>query len=134
MRAIHCCTRTMLLGFAALLTAGCDDSNQPAAPLTGTIEITVSTASATTDIDPDGYTLSIDGGPGQAIGANAAVTISALPTGRHLVRLDGVAPNCSVSGSSSRLVDVNADEAALPISFSVACIAKDDTGAGDWDY
>ena len=90
------------LGLAAILTLGCDDSRPPAGPVTGAIEITVATASASIDIDPDGYSLSIDGGPGLPVGVNAAVTIGALPTGKHLVRLDGVAPNCSVSGTNPR--------------------------------
>lgn len=122
------------LGLAAMLTLGCNDSNGPAAPMTGAIEITVWTASADVDIDPDGYTLSIDGRPGQAVGVNAALTIGALSSGKHFVRLDGVAPNCSVGGANPRLVDVIADEAAAPVSFSVSCIAKGDTGAGEWDY
>jgi hypothetical protein len=124
------------LGLAAVLTPGCGgDSTGPAgqaAPPTGVIEITVSTVSEIVDVDPDGYTLSIDGGLSYTVGVNATVRIGGLPTGSHLVRLDGLAANCSVSGTNPRSVDVIADEAALPLSFSVECVAT--TGKGDWDY
>jgi hypothetical protein len=136
MEDIMCATYGYLaatfLGLAVIVTVGCDDSTGPALPTTGAIEITVST-SANIDIDPDGYALSIDGGPGQAVGVNATVMISALPSGKHLIRLDGLAPNCSVTGTNPRSVDVIADEAASPVSFSVSCRATTD-GAGGWDY
>ena len=124
------------LGLAASLTLGCDDSNGPAAPVppTGAIEITVSTASAVSDIDPDGYTLSIDGGPGQPVAVNGAVRIGALPNGKHLVRLDGLAANCSVDGANPLSVDVIAENTALPVSFSVSCTVQIYGGQGDWDY
>jgi hypothetical protein len=123
------------LGVSAVLTVGCGDSTGPAAPPStpvGVIEITVLTESASVDVDPDGYTLSIDDGPSQGVGVNATVTISALSTGKHLVRLDGLAPNCSVSGANPRSVDVIADQRTSPVSFSVSCVAT--TGKGNWDY
>ena len=122
------------LGLASVLTLGCGDSTAPAAPTTGAIAISVSTASAPIDVDPDGYTLSIDGRPGQAVGVNATLTIGALPEGSHLLRLDGLAPNCSVRGPTPLSVDVIADNRASVASFSVLCSAKDGSGAGDWDY
>jgi hypothetical protein len=121
------------LGFAAILTLGCGDSTgplAPAPPTTGAIEVTVLTESASVDVDPDGYTLSVDGGSSQAVGVNATVTIGALSTGTHRLRLDGLAANCSVSGANPRSVDVIADERASPVSFSVTCV----TTKGYWDY
>jgi hypothetical protein len=118
-----------------VLALGCGDSTGPAAPTTGVLQITVSTDSANVAVDPGNYTLSIDDGPGQAVGANATITIGALPTGRHLVRLDGLAPNCAISGNNPRVVYVGTDKApASPVSFSISCHADDGTGAGDWDY
>ena len=122
------------LGLASVLALGCGDSTGPAAPTTGAIAISVSTASTSIDVDPDGYTLSIDGRPGQAVGVNATLTIGALPVGSHLLRLDGLAPNCSVRGPNPLSVDVIADNPVSVASFSVSCSAKDGTGAGDWDY
>jgi hypothetical protein len=131
MRATQGYLAATFLGFAAILTLGCDDSTGPAQP-TGAIQITVSTKGANIDIDPDGYTLSIDHGPGQAVAVNAAVTIGALPSGRHRVRLDGLASNCSVSGTNPRVVEVIAGRSAAPLSFAVSCFAPG--GGGGWDY
>jgi hypothetical protein len=122
------------LGLAAILTMGCGDSTGPATQTTGVILISVSTTSASADVDPDGYALSIDGQPGQPVGVNANVTMGALLKGTHLVRLDGVASNCSVSGLNPRSVYVFPDQAPLPVYFSVSCGAKGDGGAGYWDY
>lgn len=126
-----------LPGLAAMLTLGCSDATSPRPePTTGAIRVTVLTTGAESDIDPDGYALIINGGSGHAVGVNATVTISDLPTGVHLVRLEGLAANCSVSGTSTRWVDVITDTAAPSVSFTVACTAKSaiGSGAGDWDY
>jgi len=125
-----------LLGFSAILTVGCGgDSSGPAAPTTGTLEISVSTDSANVPVDPGGYSLVVDNGPGQAIGANATITIAALSTGRHLVRLDGVAPNYAIGGDNPRWVYVGTDKApAPPVSFSVSRLAGTSDCGGCWDY
>ena len=126
---------TTFLGLAAILTMGCGDSTAPApaAPPMGAIEITVSTAGAITDIDPDGYFLSIDKGPMQPVGVDATVRIGALRMGTHLVRLGGLAPNCAINGANLRSVDVIAGAAMPTISFAVSCLSID-SGAGEWDY
>ena len=103
----------------AMLSLGCDDST---GPLTGAIGIIVSTAGETIDRDPNGYILSIDGAQAQAVDVNAALSIANLPAGTHLVRLDGLAPNCSISGTNPRSVEVVANFVA--VSFSVSCIAN----------
>jgi hypothetical protein len=126
---------TVLLGLAASLSAGCDDSGAaaPAAPQMGTIEVSVSTAGAITDIDPDGYFLSIDEGPNQAVAVDATVTIGGVRLGAHLVRLDGLAANCTINGANLRSVSVIADAAKSTVSFAVTCFPPD-SGAGEWDY
>ena len=103
----------------AMLSLGCDDST---GPLTGAIGITVSTEGETIDRDPNGYILSIDGAQAQAVDVNAALSIANLPAGTHLVRLDGLAPNCSISGTNPRSVEVVAN--FIAVSFSVSCIAN----------
>ena len=113
-----------VLGLAAILSLGCDDST---GPTTGAIRVAVSTSGANSDVDPDGYTVSIDGGPTQTIGLNTAVTIANLPPGNHLVRLDGLALNCSIAGTNPLSVDViTGGKASSPVSvsFSVSCVAK----------
>ncbi len=120
MRVTHCDFVAALL-VVAMLTLGCADST---GPTTGTIEIRISTAGASIDVDPDGYALSIDGEPNRTVGASSVVIFVDLPAGSHLVRLDGLAPNCSVSGTNPRSVEAIAGKAATPVSFSVSCIAK----------
>jgi hypothetical protein len=124
-----------LLGLSAILTVGCGgDSSGPAAPTTGTLEIKVSTDSANVPVDPGGYTLIVDNRPGQAIGANATITVAALSTGRHLVRLDGVAPNYAIGGDNPRWVYVGTDKAPAPlVSFSVSRLAGTTDCGGCWD-
>ena len=123
------------LGLGAVLILGCGgDSTGPAPPTTGTLEIRVSTDSANVAVNPGGYALIIDGGPGQPVGANATVMITALATGRHLVRLDGVAPDYVINGSNPRWVYVGTAKApSLPVSFSVSRVVTTDCG-GCWDY
>ncbi|HYL56915.1 MAG TPA: hypothetical protein VEU73_15190 [Gemmatimonadales bacterium] len=89
-------------------------------PTTG--NLTVSTSTTGSNIDPDGYTVTVDGGASQAIGANGSVTFSGLAAGSHSVALSGVAGNCTVSGGSSRTVNVPAGGTATT-SFAISCAA-----------
>src|SRR5207248_8650057 len=70
----------------------------------------------------DGYTVTVDGNTSRSIGTNGSVTFSGLSAGNHTVALSGVASNCSVSGGTSRSVDVPAGGTAST-SFSVGCAA-----------
>ena len=133
MRAPHGYLAATFLGLGAVLTVGCDDPTGPRAPTRGAIEITVSTASADIDIDRDGYIVSIEGGRAHTVGVNGAVTIGALRIGTYLVRLDGLAVNCTVDGANPRAVEVIGDNAVSRISFSVSCLSNE-SGAGAWDY
>jgi hypothetical protein len=83
--------------------------------------LTVTTSTGGSDLDPDGYTVSVDGA-NQAIGTNATVTFTALTPGGHSVALSGVAANCSVSGANPRTVTVAAGSTAST-TFSVTCTA-----------
>jgi hypothetical protein len=107
------------LGLAAVLALGCDDST---APTSGAIRTVVATTGALLDIDPNGYTVSIDGGPNQVLANSGAVTTSGLQAGNHLVQLGDVASNCTVDGTNPRSVDVVA--AHVDVFFVVSCIAN----------
>src|SRR5438034_1289348 len=52
--------------------------------------------SSTGSIDPDGYTVWVDGSTSQAVATNGVVTFSGLAGGDHEVALYGIAPNCTV--------------------------------------
>jgi Tol biopolymer transport system component len=108
--------------FLPFAVAGCgDDNGGTNPPTTGSLE--VSTVTTGTDIDADGYTVTVDGGSSQAIDANGTVTVSNLSAGDHVVLLGGVAANCTVAGDNPRTVAVAAGSTAST-TFSVACVAE----------
>src|SRR5881394_1219506 len=82
--------------------------------------LTVSTSTTGSSLDPDGYTVTVDGGSPQSIGINASVSYTNLSAGNHTVAISGVAGNCSVSGGTSRTVNVPSGGAAST-TFSVSC-------------
>src|SRR5205085_3509084 len=90
------------------------------AALTG--DLTVTTNTSGSNQDPDGYTVTLDGGTSHSIGTNSSTTFSSIDAGSHTVTLSGVAGNCSVSGGDSRTVTVPAGGTA-PASFSISCAA-----------
>ncbi|HEX2249073.1 MAG TPA: hypothetical protein VHH32_01915 [Gemmatimonadales bacterium] len=99
----------------------------PAGPGTGTIEITTSTTGS--DLDPDGYSVSVDGAAGQPLGPNARLTVSNVPSGAHRVDLLGIAANCSLSVPNPRRVTVTAGS-SVTVAFAVNCAARPpETGA-----
>jgi glucose/arabinose dehydrogenase len=87
---------------------------------TTTGNLTVATSTSGSSL-PSGYTVAVDGGPGQAIGVNGSVTFSNLPAGSHGVVLGGVAANCSVSGGTSRTVTVPSGGTSST-AFPVTCV------------
>ncbi len=82
--------------------------------------LAASTSTSGSSLDPDGYTVTVDGGSSQAIGINSSVTFTNLPPGSHGVVLSGVATNCTVSGGTSRTVNVPSGGTAT-VSYAVSC-------------
>jgi hypothetical protein len=87
------------------------------AGLTGNLQVSTSTAGQDQDT---GYTVSVDGGAPQAIGANASLTFPNLDDGNHTVLLGGIAANCSVS-NNPRTVNVPANGTGST-TFDVSCV------------
>jgi len=83
--------------------------------------LTVTTSTTGTNL-PTGYTFTVDGGSGQAIGINTSATVAGLSALSHTVTLGGVPNNCTVSGGSSQTVTVPAGGTATA-AFSVSCVA-----------
>jgi TolB protein len=85
----------------------------------GQVRVTVTT----TGLRPDtgGYSLSEDGGAGQAIGPSQTITISDVPSGDHTFAIGDIAANCAVAGSNPLTVTVAAG-ATTAASFSVHCL------------
>ena len=101
-----------------IVAAGCNDSTGPS---TGAVQVTVTTTGA--QLDPNGYSVAVDGGAGQAIPVNGAMTLSRLSAGSHNVLLDGLSSNCATVGAANpRPVDVVGGDTAQ-VGFSVTCVA-----------
>src|SRR5207253_1748558 len=93
-------------------------------PQTGSLSVSASTTGS--NLDPDGYTATVDGGASQSVATNGSVTFTGLSAGSHSVALSGVAANCTVGGSNPRTVTVPAG-GTTTTTFSVTCAA---TGGG----
>lgn len=82
--------------------------------------INVTTTTTGTNLDADGYSVSIDGGAAQAIGVNGSLDFTSIVVGSHTVELSGAALNCSVAGGFAQTVDVtNGGSAAA--DFVLSC-------------
>ena len=91
---------------------------------TGSLRITTTSSGA--PADPDGYTVSVDGGAPQPIGNAATLTIDGLEPRTHSVQLAGLAANCQAQGGNPRSVSVAPGETAAT-TFSVTCSATTGT-------
>ena len=93
-------------------------------PTTGSLQISTSTTGE--NQDPDGYTVTVDGGASQPIGLSSTLTLTNISSGVRRVQLNSVAPNCTVSGANPRNATVSAGETAL-VSFTISCSAPGPT-------
>ena len=84
----------------------------------GTLEIATTTTGDSPD--PDGYTVTLDGGVAQPIGTSATVTISNISAGPHQVTLGGIAGNCTAAGENPRTVSITAGSKST-IKFDITC-------------
>jgi hypothetical protein len=103
--------------FAALACGGGGGTDVPLPSLT------VTTTTAGVELDPDGYSMTIDALPGQTIGVSASVTVDRLPDGPHSVTLNGIAANCVVDGDNPKSVTTSANVTAT-LAFAVNCAAS----------
>jgi hypothetical protein len=121
-------TANRLLGHAvvglALGIAACGGDSLTIPSNTGALEVTTSTAGS--EPDPDGYTLQVDADQPQPIGASATLQIQNLTPGTHNVLLSGMAANCSVSGDNPQTVTITVGE-KTSVAFALVCGAT--TGA-----
>ena len=95
----------------------------PPPPPGGSGNLTATATTSGSNLDPDGYTVTVDGTTSQPIATNGgSVTFTGLASGSHTVAISGVAPNCTVSGGTSQTVSVPSGGTATA-SFSVTCTA-----------
>ena len=110
--------RRLFLGTTAAFWLACGGGAELTAPTTGGVEVTTSTAGE--ELDPDGYTLTLDDVEVQPIGTGATATLVDLTPGTHRIGLAGVSPNCTVQGDNPRSVTVVAGETAAE-AIAVVC-------------
>lgn len=83
------------------------------------LEVAISTTGS--NIDPDGYTLSVEGQDDRIVKVNDNVTYSNLILDEIQVALNGIADNCSVEGNNPRTVTLNNADNAGFTQFDVSC-------------
>ena len=108
--------KTILLWSAPFLYVGCGGGGTDV--VLPSVSVTTSTQGV--EIDPDGYSLSIDGGPDQAIGVNATMVVDQLAEGTHSLGLTGLASNCAAAGDNPRSISVSSGETAT-VDFAITC-------------
>jgi hypothetical protein len=100
----------------AVLLSACGDSSGPQNS-SGLVRLITSTTG--TALDPDGYTITMDGGAGRSVKLNDT-TVIGLPAGNHTLLLTGLSTNWSVSGRNPQSVLIKARH-KLPLAFHVTC-------------
>ena len=103
-----------------IVTAGQTAAVSFAVMCSATSSIKVTTVTTGSLLDPDGYTVSVDGGAPQPIGINAELAMPGLAAGDHSVALAGLGTNCTASDGNPRTVTVPAGVEA-PLRFTVSC-------------
>ena len=103
----------------ALIGIGCQDPTRPPGP--GAIRVQV--VEEGTDLQRAGYLSFVDNdGPRPVDVQNLRTTFTNIAPGAHVVRLDGLAPNCTVVGQNPVTVEV-ANNETVNVRFTVACVA-----------
>jgi hypothetical protein len=82
--------------------------------------LTATTSTSGSNVDPDGYVVTVDGGASQPIPANGSDTFNGVSAGSHSVALSGLASNCTVSGTNPQTVSVPSGGTATA-PFTVSC-------------
>jgi len=90
--------------------------------------LTITTGTTGSNLDPDGYTVTVDGTASQAIASNGSATF-AVPAGDNPVALSGVASNCSLSGANPGTVSVPAGGTATA-ALAVTCVVPGSRASG----
>jgi Tol biopolymer transport system component len=104
----------LIVAAAALACSG-ENLN---APTTGSVQVTTATSGA--DLDPDGYSVTVDGSDRGALGVSGTLTVEGVASGDHLVGLSGLAGNCHVQGENPRTSSVTVGATAT-VAFAVTC-------------
>ena len=97
------------------------DTSQVAFPVTcNATGVRVTATTTGIELDPNGYRMSLDGGPDTAL--RNVVTLTRMSAGSHTVALSDLAANCTVSGENPRTVTVQVGQ-VVAVPFQIACLA-----------
>ena len=107
--------RLLLWSTYCAASLGCTEGSGPTLASVTTVTATSGPAS-----DADGYTLQIDAERREPVGIADTLVVAGLAAGEHELELQGVAPNCTVSGGGTRTVTAGSDESAF-VRFDVEC-------------
>jgi Tol biopolymer transport system component len=108
---------SLAAALSAALAAGCGSGDGQGVDVPS---LEIRTTTTGTELDPDGYQVSVDGGAAQAMGLVDSLVVDPLPAGPHTVTLGGLADNCSVSGGPSVTATVEEGKTA-EVGYAVAC-------------
>ena len=97
----------------------CDDA-APFVAATGSIEVTAFTAGP--DQDVDGYTVLVDGQRAADISTSGTRVIENVPVGPHILRLNGIAANCTPD-VADRTVTVAANQRSA-VELVITCVLR----------
>jgi hypothetical protein len=100
-----------------ILALGCGDSGL--APTTAA-NIQVVTSIEGVPIDQDGYSLSVDGGSGSALGVRDTIVLAGIAAGDHILQLSGISAECQVRGLNPRTVKAVAG-GTVQSAFALVC-------------
>jgi len=103
----------------AVLVAGCGESTT--APANGSIEVMLTLTGV--DVDPDGGTVTCDGGDEQMLVPDVPVTFFDLAEGDHFLWLSDLSGHCSAD-QNPRSVSVTSGQ-ATQTTFAVTCAGPD---------
>lgn len=113
------------LGLAGMLTLlGCgSEGGRPSAPAPSSSgDLLVSTRTVGDQLDSDGYTIVLDGGPGIALPIDGEIRVTNLTAGSHSFNVSGVAPNCRLTNRpTSGSLSISTD-AVIALSLEVFCL------------
>jgi hypothetical protein len=83
--------------------------------------ISVAAATSGSSLDPDGYSVCVDGASSKTLATNGSVSFPNIDPGSHTVTLTGLAANCTAA-NNPQTIDV-AIGGATSVSFAVTCTA-----------
>jgi len=120
-----------ILGMAISILPSCGGGDALVRPTEGTILIATSTTGS--DLDPDGYSVTVDDKPEQAVDIRDEIAFNNLAVGDHNVTLTGVIQNCNLGGAGRRTVNVVGGD-TVNVTFRISCesiIPPSPPGDGD---